>query len=264
MPDRRWNFGHDKITDLLKLCEKFIEKHGTDNETLQCAIGVLRTYLKEHESSGVKVPDAISSKISLLTAKIPGESVAQKRLSKDEYFSLADSKFPEFTQSRSSIRNYTSEKIPTSKIMDAIEIAQSAPSACNRQPIRVYVLQDRQQIDQALTCQNGNRGFGHLADTLIVITYSISSYRGAQERHFGWIDCGIFSMNLMLALHHLKIACCPLNAGMSTKKQNLVREICGIPTSEAVCLFLSCGNLPNNVDIARSTRKRVEDIVKVL
>lgn len=264
MPNRRWNFGHAKILPLINDCNQFINRYGTENDELRGAVGVLKTYLDEHAAHGIDVPDKISIPIITLAQRVPDVGpVQQKKRTREEYFSKASANFSDFSRSRASVRNYSEAKIPIEIMLEAVDIAKSAPSACNRQATRVYIIQEREKIDKALTYQNGNLGFGHLADKLIILTSDISSFRGANERNFAWMDCGIFAMNLMYALHHLKIGTCPLNAGISSATENKIRELCEIPPEEIVCLFISCGYLPDQIDLANSERKRTEEIVRL-
>lgn len=264
MPSRRWNFGHDNIVSLIVECNTFINKYGAENDELRCAVGVLRAYVEEHVSHGIDVPEHISAKIVELSSRLPDVlPIKQKRLTKQEYFKHSNADFVNFSRSRASVRNYTDNIIPIDVMKRAIEIAKTAPSACNRQATRVYVIQKREMVDGILLYQNGSSGFGHLADTLLVLTSAVSSFQGIAERKFGWIDCGIFALNLMYSLFSLQIGCCPLNAGLSIFDQMMVRKICKIPVEEDLCLFITCGYLPDTIDLANSQRKRTEDIMRI-
>ncbi len=264
MPNRRWNFGHPKILHLIQDCHRFIDRYDENNEELRRAVGVLQTYLDEHTMNGVDVPDHVAAPIQVLCKLVPNvEPVPQKSLANEDYFSAVNAPFCDFAPSRSSVRNYTSVPVPLDVIFKVVDIAKTAPSACNRQATRVYIVQKREKIDQLLAYQNGNKGFGHLADKLLVLTTEIASFRGATERNFGWMDCGIFAMNLMYAFHHLRLGCCPLNAGLTPSAEQRVHELCEIPPGEVVCLFMTCGYVPDRVELTRSERKRTEDIVRL-
>lgn len=264
MPNRRWNFGHPKILLLIMDCHRFIDRYGKDNDELRCAVGVLRTYLDQHTVNGVEVQDHVAVQIRALCNRVPdAEPVHQKSMTNEEYFAAVNSPFIDFAPSRASVRNYASVPVPIGEILKAVDIAKSAPSACNRQSTRVYIVQERAKIDRLLAYQNGNKGFGHLADKLLILTAEIASFRGAAERSFGWMDCGIFAMNLMYALHYLRIGCCPLNAGISPSAEKNVRELLEIPPEEVVCLFMTCGYVPDRVALTRSERKRTEEIARL-
>lgn len=126
------------------------------------------------------------------------------------YYACINSNFKDFSASRHSIRDFAGE-IPVARIVDAIDIAKNAPSACNRQPSRVHVVVDKNLIAQCLSLQNGNRGFGNLVNKLLVITGDLSSVLGAQEFFDLNTNVGIFIMNLSYALHYNKVAHCILN-----------------------------------------------------
>lgn len=265
MPNRRWNFGHAKILPLIQDCNEFIDRFGVNSDEVRGAVGVLKTYLLEHKGAGIDVPAAVADPICRLVERVPfAEPVEQKSMTREEYFSTVNAPFGIFASGRASVRNYSNDPIPLCVIHEAVDIAKTAPSACNRQATRVYVVDGREKIDKLLGFQNGNKGFGHLANKLIVLTTQVASFRGAAERNFGWLDCGIFAMNIMYSLHYLKVGCCPLNAGLSPKAERQVKRICGIPFDETVCLFLSCGYLPERVDLARSERKQTDEIFRLI
>lgn len=264
MPNRRWNFGHQKIMQLSSECETFIRKYGCASPSVSCAVGVMLQYLAEHDAGGVVVPDVIRSRIISLVSLCDNlKPVAQKYFFRDAYFADFDKPFDIFAFSRSSVRDYDSTPIPSGVILDAIKIAQSSPSACNRQTVKVHIIQDRAMIDKILSFQNGNKGFGHLADKLLIVTYDVSGFRGAQERNFGWLDCGFFAMSLLQSLHFKKIGACPLNTGFSQMDSMRIRRVCGIPKEEELCLFITCGNLPAEFTAARSTRRNISEIARI-
>ena len=43
-------------------------------------------------------------------------------------------------------------------IEQAVELAKYAPSACNKQPVRIYVVFDKENVEKILDMQQGNRG----------------------------------------------------------------------------------------------------------
>lgn len=71
-------------------------------------------------------------------------------------------------------------------LMQAIELAQNAPSACNRQPGRVHLVENDLLKHKILDIQGGNRGFGHMADKVLIVTVELAGYRGTAEK---WYVC---------------------------------------------------------------------------
>jgi hypothetical protein len=164
-------------------------------------VGVLKEYDLVHQALNAKVPDSIRSRLDAINRKFPDIPAQQQReFSAESFFANTDAPFPDFAKSRHCVRNYDPDaEIPIGDLIDAIELAKTAPSACNRQPIRVHIITKREQIDRCLALQNGNRGFGHLGNKLLIVTGKIETQLGPNEFLGVHIDGGIFIMNLVLA-----------------------------------------------------------------
>jgi nitroreductase len=169
-------------------------------------------------------------------------ATSQNYTSRVEYFKDVKSDFRSFSNSRASIRHFSlTEQIPTSSLLNALELARNTPSACNRQTWRSYIISDRKKIDTILDCQAGSGGFGHLTDKLIIITAEIGVFSGVHERNAAYIDGGMYLMNVLYALHYYEIAACPLNCSTDNKKDKLLRKLCNIRATEVMISIVSCG-----------------------
>src|SRR5690606_22323819 len=115
---------------------------------------------------------------------------------------------------RTSVREFSSMAVDPAVINEAVELALKAPSVCNRQSSRVLVIYDRSTIQKILALQGGFRGY-ETPNVLLVVTSDISIFVAPQERNQPYVDGGIFSMALLLALEFFSIAACPLNAMQS-------------------------------------------------
>ena len=143
---------------------------------------------------------------------------------------------------------------------ECIELAQKSPSFCNRQPTRVHVVKSPELKQGILELQNGNRGFGHLAETLLVITSVISTTKDIHERNENHLNGGMFIMTLLNALHFKKIGACSLNWSVSSDKDLKLRSLLNIPENEVVLMIISCGYLPEKLSLASSPRKSAKEI----
>src|SRR5690606_16865431 len=130
---------------------------------------------------------------------------------KESFYSNVNSNFEKFSYSRKSIRNFTGEIIKFKDIQEAVQLALNAPSVCNRQASKVYLLDRKSEIDKVLKIQGGFSGFSENVNQLLVLTNDRNYYYTIGERNQFYIDGGIFLMNLLYALHFYKIACCPAN-----------------------------------------------------
>jgi nitroreductase len=259
MPETRLGFGKDLVLNLSKDCIQYTEKYGKDETQLIHAIGVIFEYENFHQKKNYKIDDEILYWIKCLRQKDTNAVIcSQREVTKDEYFKYKESPFPEFSKSRSSIRNYSDEEIPLKCIIEALDIARNTPSACNRQCWRTYVFSDKVQINKILDFQGGNRGFGHLANKLIVIAAEIGVFTSVAERNEAFIDGGIYAMNLLYALHYHDVASCILNCSNTPEKDKRLRTLCQIKNSEVFIAMIACGIPPESFKIAASKRYELE------
>lgn len=263
MPQMRYGFGTKKIVHLVNDILIYQKKYG-NNEQVSQAIRVLMEYNEVHKAANHSLPLEVSNALGkLVEISSAVDNTTQYSFTKESFFKDINKPFPVFSQSRHTVRNYSDSEVDIDTLLEAVSIAQSAPSACNRQATRVYIYQDKDKIKQILELQRANRGFGHLANKVIVLTADIGYSHGLYERHQIYVDGGMFAMNLLNALHHLRIGACALNAYFSHSRANEIKKVGAIPQSENLIMIISCGIPPANFKVARSLRYPTQDIVTV-
>ena len=255
MPETRLGFGKDNLQDLIKLCETYEKKKfDCKHEQFVSAISVIKEYLQYHIDRNYILDADLESSIRSFVSKYPDVKVeGQLSFTSNEFFKDVYSSFDLFANSRHSIRNYSKEEICYKDLKKVIELAQTAPSACNRQPVRVHIC-SKELGQELLKFHKGNRGFGELADKVLVITCDLSSYMNIYERNCVYVDGGIFVMNLLYALHFYKIGACVLNWSCSIDNDNIVRDLLSLSDSEEIISLITIGNLPERFSVARSGR----------
>lgn len=264
MNDARFGFGKERLLQLIGNCEKYINLYGANEEQVRIAVGVILEYKNFHQENNFQLDIDLTSDIERLNDMDRFfETVPQKDLNIDTYYKHQTGEFNDFAQSRLSVRNYSEENIPLKHIENAIDLANCAPSSCNRQTVRAHIYSSRKQIKEILDIQGGNRGFGHLANKLIILTSDLSSWHGVSEMNGPYVDGGIFTMNLLYSLHFNKIASCPLNCNLSPKKEKKLRKICKIPESEVFIVMISCGIVPNQFKVPASKRYSKEKLINI-
>lgn len=264
MPNMRLGFGYNVIIDLINHCNLFAANYDINNDQYIHALKTIYEYKIEHENNNFLIDDKILNKINniLLRNKV-NEASKQQETTKEEYFKYTNSTFDQFSNSRHSIRNFKGE-IKISKIYKAIDIAQNAPSACNRQSTRVNVVEDKNLINNILNIQRGNRGFGHLVDKLIIITGELGGFTGINERNEVYVNGGIFAMNLLYSLHFYQIGACTLTWSSTITQDKEIRKLCAIPNSETIILLIACGNVPDSLKVVTSRRFSSQKITRIL
>ena len=262
MPNRRLSFGHDNLRALMANIRAFKSKYGNLTVQVSHGVSVIAEYWHLHKSfdmsKDVEYWHAIESFVSEFG---DGSYEAQTRVTSGAFYAKKTAAFPDFARARHTLRQYTGT-ISEAEICAAVELAQTAPSACNRQPVRIFCVEGKGK-DEILRFQSGNRGFGPAGDKLLIVTGELGTICWPEERHDVYTNCGIFLMNLSYALFYSEIAHCILNWSIATdpSQEAMVREIAKIPDSQIIAAMVICGKAPDEVDVAASPRKPVAEIL---
>ncbi len=256
MPRRRLGFGKGAVVHLVNLISSFEKRFGRDDPQVRHAVGVLRAYRELHRES----PDAMPRLDAFLAAHSDIPAADEPHVTRGEFFAAKDAPFPRFAASRHVCRHFAGP-VPRETIESAVELALTAPSACNRQHARVHVVDDPALRDRLFAAQGGTRGFGVDADKVIVVTSDLSAIRWGWERHDCYVNGGIFVMNLCYALHYFGVAHCILHWSVSPEVDRAAHEFLGIPVNEAIVQVIACGMPPEEFDVAASPRLAVSDVL---
>jgi len=256
MPRRRLGFGQGAIVHLVNLVESFERRFGSDSQVAH-AVGVLRAYRDLHAGHPLDVTARLES---FLAAHPDVPPAREPHVSRDGFYAARESAFPAFAASRHVVRHFAGP-VPAERVESAVRLACTAPSACNRQHVRVHAVDDHSLRDRLLELQGGTRGFGSDADKVLVVTADLSSVRWAWERHDIYTNGGFFSMNLSYALHYHGIAHCILHWSVPPSTDLAARRLLGLPDSEAIVQLFVCGLPPEEFDVAASPRRPLDDIL---
>ena len=261
MENTRPGFGSMQIEQLCSCLKKACQNPALALQPqVHHATGVLKEYLDYHVGINHELPSEIRKRIEMTLSSVSSVPAKQLRSTPSEYFSMSNKSYSDFTHSRRSVRNFN--KLPVSKdlLLDAIAIAQSSPSSCNRQISRVHIYQDRKSIDRLLDLQSGARGWSQLVPCLLVVTGDLRMCTRPYERDMVKVDGGMYGMNLLLALHHLKLAACPLNCYFPHNKEKKVRNAGLIPNNQSLVMMIACGHPADVFELAASPRRSAEEV----
>ena len=256
MPRRRLGFGRGAVVHLVNLINSFEKRFGGDDPQVRHAVGVLRAYRELHRER----PDPMPRLDAFLASHPDIPAADEPHVTREAFFAAKDAPFPQFAASRHVCRHFAGP-VPMKTIESAVELAITAPSACNRQPARVHVIDDPALRDRIFAAQGGTRGFGADADKVLVVTSDLSSVRWGWERHDCYVNGGIFVMNLCYALHYFGVAHCILHWSVSPEVDRAAHEFLGIPANEAIVQVIACGMPPEEFDVAASPRLAVSDVL---
>ncbi|MFI3262883.1 MAG: nitroreductase family protein [Rikenellaceae bacterium] len=263
MPKMRLDFGKDAIVNLIGMCRVYISKSYDDsNELFLHAFSVLNEYLELHKTSGLE-PTCLKEIESILKSRTSIKENSQLKYTKETYFKHNNEDFKLFSYSRHSVRNFSEKKLDLGIINKSINMAMNTPSSCNRQVSRVHVVQDIKVKQEILKLQQGNRGFGYLADKIIIVTAHTEAYASGRERNSAYVDGGMFGMNLLYSLHYNKVGCCVLNCYFTPRNECRLRKIVGIHKSEVPIMIILVGDVNQEFSVAYSVRQSNKSITSV-
>jgi nitroreductase len=257
LPNCRADFGVDKIKSLITLYAEYSKlKSPKDLQCLDIVRSIVAVYSKHRLSNGLDV-SFIPEK--LRTAKQNSVSTGILNLSDSNIYG-----FEKIAHNRHSLRYYSDQDIINDDIVKTVQLAQTAPSACNRQSVRVYACVNKQKIDEILSIHGGLRGFGK-PKVIFAITADITLYMNEYERNTMYVDGGIFVMNLLYSMSEYNMASCPIIWGAEPHNDKKLRAIMNIAENHQIVSLVVGGYYPDGIyRVARSDKRATADILKIV
>ena len=257
----RLGFGKQVIKTVVDLMDEYKERgFSLNTHVYQTALSCLNQYIKVHEENNYNVSELKKKFNDLKKDANFGETGGVNYKNKQDIIKSSKSSFEEFALSRHSVRDYSEIPVSHEKIDKALKLASHTPSACNRQPWKVRVVEDPLLKKEIQKNQNGNRVFGDYIDKFIIITMDIQYYERSRERNQANIDGGMYAMNLLYSLHYHQIATIPLSASLTIEQEDNLRDIFEISESENFIMFIGIGNYTDEFKVPKSNRRPVEYI----
>ncbi len=262
----RVGFGKPVVKRLLNNLHLYRKNYDFD-QTAQVVLNVLFAYYEFNLAHDYK-DDRLQQKLAALREELLAEEYVTheggiKKVTKQQIQDAAVGDMASFFESRYSIRQFTSERVDSALIENAIKMAQKTPSVCNRQPWKVYVLSNEEDKHKALELQHGNRGFGDQADKILIVTTERGNYTGVGERNQGWVDGGMFAMSFVYALHSLGLGTCCLNWCVPHSVDKKLKQVMNISVSEIVIVMIAVGHLPDELHVAQSPRRDIRGMLPI-
>lgn len=260
--DMRIGFGKNVVNKLIANLERYINLYEEDY-CVKYGVLSLQAYVDKHKDyPDLIILKAIHDFLSGVSFSTEGFYAGIDSYTQPKYFEKSDLCFSEFMKSRRSVRDFTGQKIDQEVVAEAVDMARFTPTVCNRQSGKVYFYNSPDDIRRLLELQNGNSGFGDKLGGVIIVTSDMTSFEGAGERNQMFVDGGLFLMNLLLSLHHLRVGACSLNWSVKYKIDKKMKKMTGIPSSEAIICLVGVGHVEEELFIASSPRKTLAEVYK--
>ena len=252
------NWGFNKANELVDLLSEQINIE--NNDSVRVGTAALGAFIRGKEQNGIpeeaeaiqQLKDhAVKSGIEITG---PNEWSGVLKLCKDDILCSNSSELDLFF-SRHSCRDFSNEPIDKDIIIKAIELANRAPSSCNRQASVVYVLdaKEREKI-------TGENTMG--ADKYLIICGIMDSF-AVNELNDWIVSTSIYAGFLSMALHAVGIGSCFMRKDIICKSgyNKKVKEICRIPDNHQIIIEMAIGNYSESFFVPLSKRKNATEML---
>lgn len=262
----RLGFGHTKQKDMMKrICTLEKQESSYYKEVCRMAAAALREYVNYHRSCGYhdemidEIEAFLGTRENLFLSD--GEKYGGTETLDRSEINFDLDYIEEFFCTRHSIRDFADEKIDDQQLMKALKLAQRAPSACNRQAVRVYVLGEETK-NLILGQLEGVGGFQEEAGKYVMITAQISSYRSSEINQY-IVSASMYAAYLTLTLHAYGFGACVIQRDVTWNRHwDSLRKKLGISKDEQIVCLVAVGNLKDTCRIPVSHRLDSDEIIK--
>ncbi len=112
--------------------------------------------------------------------------------------------YSELIKERYSVRNFKNEKVSDSHIDEILKAGHLAPTGCNNQPQRIFVLKSDEAIEKLKNCTRSHFN----APTAMLICYNKNE---VWRRRYDGKSCGVADASIVTT--HMMLKACELGVG---------------------------------------------------
>lgn len=244
--DIKKDFGIDKVQRICGMMENY-QKNGYPENKFGFMEGyaIVKAYIEYKKSVNEDLAnieerfDKIVADCKISHDVLDSYNAGKVIYNRDEIECKNPDEIIDFIKKCRSVRNYASIPVKEEDINKAIALANYAPSACNRQPVKCYYTLDSKKIDEVDSIIPGNGLIKGKTPNYIVVT--------SQMTHFGRDEYNQWYVNGGIYLAYLREALCVYNIGNCIYQWSLMandkrmREIYEIPDSEVIIGIIGIG-----------------------
>lgn len=252
-------FGKQKVQTMLRYLDKYLDINNLDYEydAYMDAVEILHAYVEAKELYHLDTEFIDLKKYPVDYDKCPSRLMCSRQEKIKDYQEL---NFKNMAYARHSVREFKAEPVARKKIEKAVRLAQTAPSACNRQSIHILFENNPFIASKMIEIQGGLKG-AYNAQNCILVVADLNSYWYAGEMMAAYVDGGLFMMNLLYALTYYGIASCPLIWDDNSYKRQKLNEISELKENYLIVGMIAVGYADEDAKILRFPRKDIENVM---
>lgn len=166
--------------------------------------------------------------------------------------------FAQLAKDRYSVRGFLDKPIGKEKLDSLLLAAQAAPTACNKQPQRIYVLQSPGALAKAAKCTSFTFG----APIIILVCYDADEVwtRSYDGHGSGDIDASIVTTHIMMEAAELGLG----STWVGCFDPRAVKDLFALPRNIIPVAMLPIGFPDAAASKAHTSRKPLEETVTYL
>ena len=158
-------------------------------------------------------------------------------------------------RARHSVRRFKNSIISREIINEIINDAKYYPSACNRQPCKVYY-----SMNPEITAEILRKCDGFVTDSgdihnCFIVTCDRSLLHRAELNDQELLNSGIFLGYLVMSIHAHGLGSCLFQFLQADRRQESIKREFGIKSSEIIAAFVGFGELDDEVITACAQRR---------
>lgn len=238
---------------------KILMNNINNKESIDWAINILSCYFNRVETTPIiEKAKLLFFSVSNTHHKISIEPYKakdriQKIISYDDLLHL--------NYKRRSIRYYQNQVVPRYLVEKAVSLALQAPSACNRQPFKLRIVDDPELLKKASSLPPGASSFSKNIPMLIFLIGDLSYYFDPRDKHLIYIDGGLFTMNFVLALETLGLSSCIINWPDKKDKNEIIKNLFQLNDEERCVTTISIGFADPEAGVPTSIKKDISSVI---
>ncbi len=171
------------------------------------------------------------------------------------------SEFQALLTNRSSVRWFLDKPVPREVLDRASLAAAEAPSACNRQPYRIIILDDPGLVSAVASIPGGTKGYAENIPCIAVFVGDLSAFSEERDRHLVYIDASLASMSFILSVEVDGLASCCINWPDVSSRDAKLRSVLNIKDFESAIMLVAIG-FADPLGSVPSSRKKSLGLVR--
>ena len=169
--------------------------------------------------------------------------------------------FLELAKGRYSVRSFSDKKVEAEKIAKILFAANVAPTACNNQPQKIYILQSEEALSKLSSVCKYTFG----AKTIFLLCYDENlAWQNPLTKGYnsGETDVSIVCTHMMLEAHNLGLGSCWVGYFEHSK----ISEIFSLPDNIKPVALLPIGYIPDSSRPSHlhETYRKQDEMVEIL